>query len=417
MHSYIFKIGICLLLFSAYKSYSQSNNEPSDSTSQQLRISGYLQMQYQIAARPGILSFAGGDFPLNNKDRFTIRRGRFKFDRVDKFTNIVFQLDATQDGVGLRDAFIQLKDPVFNTFTLTAGQFTKPFGYALSYSSGAREFPERPRFYQTLMPGERDIGAMIRISPPQYKFLSYEIGLFNGSGTNARDYDRRKDLSTSLHFQFNNLINNVEIGAGASYYYGFIRQNTNTSFKFKINSTAFGFVPKTDDKNIGSYSERRYTGLDIQLKTDGLLGKSSIKAEYVMGKQPGIIPFDNITGPQASRSFNVQPKTDIYSRNFKGYYIWFVKEIPNTRLHLIASYDVYDPNTFIKGKSIGVTSTNTSSGDVTYQNYGAGLVFLTTRQVKMVLYYDHPVNEKTSLEDYSQELRDDVFTARIQYQF
>lgn len=417
MHPYVRKASLGLLLFGSVKAYSQSNNEPSDYNPHDLKITGYFQMQYQSAAREGILSFAGGDFSHNNKDRFIIRRGRLKFDRVDKYTNVVIQVDATQDGVGLRDGFIQLKDPFFKTFTLTAGQFTKPFGYAPSYSSGAREFPERPRFYQTLMPSERDLGAMITIRPPAYKFIDYEIGVFNGSGTNARDYDHRKDLSTSLNIHFDSLANQTTVAFGASYYHGFVRQNTSTVFNPGNPGGISGFIAQSDDKNIGAYAKRRYKGLHLRVETDGSLGKFSFKTEYVSGKQPGISSSETVTGPQGSRSFNTQPQTDIYNRNFRAGYVWLVKEIPHTQMQVIASYDFYDPNTFVQGRNIGINSSNTSSADVKYQNLGAGMVFYMTKQVKLVLYYDHPVNEKTSLPDYPNELSDDVFTARIQYRF
>jgi len=54
---------------------------------------------------------------------------------------------------------------------------------------------------------------------------------------------------------------------------------------------------------------------------------------------------------------------------------------------------------------------------VKFENFGAGLVYYATKQVKLVVYYDHPVNEKTALPEFAEDLRDDVFTARLQYRF
>ena len=413
---YKFSITTLFVLLSLI-AFSQSNNDPSDYNPHDLKITGYFQFQYQKAASPGISTFAGSDFPENSDNRFLIRRGRFKFDRVDKYTNIVFQIDATQDGVQLRDAFIQLKDPFFNTFTLTAGQFTKPFGYILSYSSSDREFPERPRFYQTTMPSERDLGAMLGIRLPKYKFAKYEIGVFNGSGTNARDYDNRKDISTSLKFNFDSLANVLDLGFGASYYNGHVRQNTSTVFNNGLMDGNRGFIAATDSSFVGQYAKRRYKGVNLQLDYHGNWGTTSIKSEYVTGSQPGIAPSEDVTPARASRSFNEQPETDIYNRKFNGFFVWLVQEIPKTQLQVIASYDIYDANTFVQTNDIATAGNNTTAADVRFENLGAGLVYYATKQVKLVLYYDHPVNEKTTLPEFAEDIRDDVFTVRLQYRF
>ena len=413
-----FKIGLIWVLIQFSNSaFSQSNNDPSDYNPHDLKITGYFQLQYQKAAQPGIASFAGSDFEDNTDNRFLIRRGRFKFDRVDKYTNIVFQIDATQDGVQLRDGFIQLKDPFFNTFTLTGGQFTKPFGHILSYSSSDREFPERPRFYQTTMPSERDLGAMIGIRPAGYKFVNYEFGVFNGAGTNARDYDKRKDISTSLQFSFDSLAGKWDLGFGASYYNGHVRQNTNTVFNRGSIGGNRGFIASTDDSFEGQFARRRYKGVNLQFKYHGGWGTTSIKSEYVTGWQPGIAPSEEITPAKASRSFNEQPETDIYNRRFNGFFVWLVQEIPKTQLQVIANYDVYDANRFVKGSQIGAPLTNTTAADIKFETVGAGLVYYMTKEVKLVLYYDHPVNENTSLPEFADDIRDDVFTARLQYRF
>lgn len=129
-------------------SMGQNNNAPSSYDPHDIAITGYLQTQFQKAQSPGVSSFSGGDFSANSDSRFMIRRGRLKIDRVDKYTSIVFQLDATQDGVQLMDAFLQLKEPKYKAFLLTAGLFNRPFGYSIVYSSGYRDFPERLVFFK-----------------------------------------------------------------------------------------------------------------------------------------------------------------------------------------------------------------------------------------------------------------------------
>jgi len=45
-----------------------------------IRISGYIQPQFQFAQEQGAKSYNGGDFPVNVNNRFMLRRGRIKFD-------------------------------------------------------------------------------------------------------------------------------------------------------------------------------------------------------------------------------------------------------------------------------------------------------------------------------------------------
>jgi hypothetical protein len=74
-----------------------------------VRIGGYMQPQFQLAGGKGIKSYAGGDFPLNVNNRFTLRRGRIRFDyvRFNKTSKasvqFVFQFDGSERGVFIRD--------------------------------------------------------------------------------------------------------------------------------------------------------------------------------------------------------------------------------------------------------------------------------------------------------------------------
>jgi hypothetical protein len=395
---------------------AQSNNTSPGNISPEVRITGYLQFQYQKASAPGISSFSGGDFADNNDSRFIIRRGRLRFDRSDKITNIVLSVDATQDGIILKDGFIQIKDPWSGSFMLTAGQFNRPFGYIVSYSSSLREVPERPRVFQTVLASERDIGAMLTIQLKNIKFLQYDISILNGSGPNARDYDSKKDLCTSLKLNFNtSKIFNA--GFGFSYYNGFVRQKTTTNYINSLVSGKPGFIAQTSAGIEGSYAKREYTGINLQLEHHNVLGKISLKAEYLTGQQPGIAPSASVKAPLASRSFSAQPATDIYTRKFNGYFIWFVKDIPKTPLELVADYDSYDPNTFVHGSDIGVAGSNTTAADIRYKTFGGGIEYYISPQVKFTGYYEHPVNEKTVLSGYTGDISDNVFTLRAQYRF
>ena len=80
-----------------------------------LKISGYVQAQYQIADSAGIKSYAGGDFPAFDDKRFMVRRGRLKATWTNSHSQFVFQVDATEAGtVTLKDAYFKYTDPFNN---------------------------------------------------------------------------------------------------------------------------------------------------------------------------------------------------------------------------------------------------------------------------------------------------------------
>ena len=395
-------------------SFAQSNNMPSTYDVHDLKITGYLQTQFQRAQSEGIQSFSGGDFSENSKDRFMIRRGRLKIDRVDKYSSIVFQLDGTQNGVQLMDAFIQLYQPHTKNFVFTAGLFNRPFGHSVVYSSSYRDFPERARVFQTLMPRERDIGAMLGYNGEnKFKFISAEIALVNGSGYSSRDYDSKKDIIGNLSFKFDSLANGkLHLGFGGSVYSGHVSNNTDSYYTDNGN----GFSRNTSTENVGWYAKREYLGADLQLEYDNTFGKTIFKTEYVGGKQPGVGASANITGPNASQSFAQQPVTDLYHRSFSGYYFWLTQQIAKSKFTALVAYDVYDPNTKVGESEIGIGN-NTTAGDIKFSTLGYGMTYVLNSRIKFTLYNEHVFNDKTSLTDYTADLKDDVFTARLQYRW
>ncbi|HOZ91505.1 MAG TPA: porin, partial [Bacteroidia bacterium] len=132
-----------------------------------IKISGYIQAQFQFADSAGQQSFNGGNFPAGVDKRFTVRRGRLKVQYDGKpiskgwsITQYVLQIDATEKGLALKDAYVKLTDPWVGWLSLTTGMQNRPFGYEIPFSSSTRESPERGRMSQIIFPGERDLGMM-----------------------------------------------------------------------------------------------------------------------------------------------------------------------------------------------------------------------------------------------------------------
>lgn len=132
-----------------------------------IRISGYIQPQYQIADTAGAKSYEGGDFSQFSNNRFMLRRGRIRFDYVrygkqsDPSVQFVFQFDGTERGVFIRDFWGRVFDQKWHLFSATVGMFARPFGFETNLSSADRESPERGRMNQILMKTERDLGMMV----------------------------------------------------------------------------------------------------------------------------------------------------------------------------------------------------------------------------------------------------------------
>ena len=80
-------------------------------------------------------------------------------------------------------------------------------------------------------------------------------------------------------------------------------------------------------------------------------------------------------------------------------------------------YDWYDPNTDVSGMDIGKIGANINEANVKFSTLGFGYIHHMNENVKLLLWYDKVINEKTSIASYNKDLNDDVFTCRMQFRF
>ncbi len=384
-----------------------------------IKISGYLQGQFQVADSTGIKSYAGGDFPAASDKRFSLRRGRLKAMYDNTLTQFVLQIDVTEKGFAIKDVYGKLTDPWLQTFGLTVGVTNRPFGYEIGYSSSMRESPERGRMSQILFPGERDLGAMLTIEPPKtssFNFFKIEAGLFNGTTGSASDFDKRKDFIGHLILRKSLVRETMKLSGGISYYDGGWRLDTARFFS-KVITGDDGvkiFEKDPDPETKGKIMRRNYYGLDFQASYETpVIGMTTIRAEFIGGTHTGLkssndspkeLPVDSKTKLQA----------DAYQRNFIGYYLYFLQNIGPLPLQLIVKYDLFDPNTDVKGNDITAVL---GAGDIAYTTTGLGLAYRFDSNIRFTAYYDMVTNEKTQLSGYTKDLKDNVFTLRMQYKF
>jgi hypothetical protein len=378
---------------------------------QRFKISGYVQMQSQFADSAGIKSFAGGDFPALNDKRFGVRRGRLKFAYNTTLATFVAQFDITEKGFATKDIYLVVRDPWTQTLSLTGGVFNRPFGYEIAFSSSARESPERARFTQSLFPGERDLGWMLTFQMPKtspWNFLKIQGGYFAGNGPNP-ETDKKKDFIGQISISKSSMDEKIKYGIGASYYNGGVFQATTNVY----NMSNGVFVKDANAITIGQFAKRQYFGVDAQFTAETGLGITTLRGEYVTGKQP--------SAAASPVSFQVAPTADLYNRDVKGAYIYFVQGIKGTKHQFVVKYDLFDPNTKVSGDQVGLATAGlkaTTAGDLKYTTTGIGWIYAYDSAIKLMAYYDIVRNETSkNLAGYSKDLRDNVFTLRVQCKF
>jgi phosphate-selective porin len=385
-------------------------------------VTGYIQPQYQVIQSKGAKSFAGGDFGPYSDNRFMLRRGRIRFD-YSHFTKegmprfqFVFQFDGTDRGVFARDFWGRLYDTKYNLFTLSTGIMARPFGYEVNLGSNERESPERGRMTQTLMKVERDIGVMVSFEPrkkssPLY-YLKIDLGVFNGQGLNTvgGDYDGYKDFIGRIMLRPKRIGGNVYLSGGLNGLYGGMASNTNARYALKEVSGVQMFMGDSAQDQHGVKAPRQYAGVDVQLKYKYQWGGATeIRAEYWQGTNTGVA---NSSEPPANL-----PTEPLYVRNFNGAIFYFIQSIVNKKHQIVLKYDWFDPNTKVSGNQLGAAGSNMKAADIKYSTLGIGYNYYMSDNIRWVFYYDHITNEKTQLAGFQNDLKDDVFTCRLQFRF
>lgn len=377
-----------------------------------LSISGYVQLE-------GKYQQASEDFKLN------VRRGRLKASYSNEWGAAVLQLDVTEKGVGLKDAYLMAKIPKFDYIVLQGGVFDRPFGYEIGYSSSKRETMERARITTTLFPNERDLGAKLRFRGKKgtvgYNFY-LDAGVFCGNGIATEDASKYGDTNKDFigHLVYNQKGKNWAVGAGFSYYYGKVKSGsylddagaTQNYIGYKMNSD------KQWEAVEGNTFRRQYFGIDAQVEFTTVIGKTKIFGEFMIGNQPGLA--SSSTSHSSSGYFNGKAQFsgssdatagNIYNRDFMGGYVYLTQSIVNDKNTIVFKYDQYDPNYHVKGTEC------TNVGDIMYQTFSVGYIYSPISCLRLMAQMDFVWNELTSISKYEYNRPDNVVTLRIQYKF
>lgn len=369
-----------------------------------LKITGYIQAQAVLSDSS---SFGSG---ANTYDKnFQLRRGRIKFAyQATPWSQYVMQFDVTEGGFKTKDIYAKFTDPYTKALTLTAGVFNRAFGYEIEYSSSNRESPERSRFTTTLFPNERELGAMLTIQAPKtsrWNFIKMDLALLSGNSI-AAETDKFKDFLGRINFNKSFMDEVLKLSGGASYYWGGNANPTAANYAVGEWAGVKGFYKY--DVALSSRAIREISGIDFQATLASNIGLSTLRGEYVWGREPGT--STSSTGPTAAYT------TDVYNRQVSGFYAYFVQNIGQSRHSIVVKYDIYDPNTKLAGTDINATN-GCSAADVKYNTVGLGYTLRLDDNTKIVVYYDKVMNETTGVKGYTQDRKDNLLTLRLQYKF
>ncbi|TDE14889.1 porin [Dyadobacter psychrotolerans] len=391
-----------------------------------VRMSGYIQPQFQYIKTKGAESYNGGNFPELSNNRFMLRRGRLRVDyahlndRREPTSYFVFQFDGTERGVVIRDFWGRFYENKLKLFSLTTGMFARPFGYEVNLSSANRETPERGRMSQILMKTERDIGVMLTVTDrnkdSKWASVKFDLGVFNGQGmAGPVDYDSHKDVIARLSLKPVKMagLSGGLLSAGVSGYAGGIVSQSEVLYKTVSQKNGFAMIKDSSRSNYGKLAPRNYAGADVQLVFPNRRGETEFRAEYIRGKQtatlassetPGVYPVTNGL------------KDPLYTRNFDGAYFYFLQNLGSEEHQFVAKYDWYDPNKKVSGMEISEAA-GFSKADLEYHTISMGYVYYANTSLKFMFFYDFVRNEKSGLAAFGEDVADDVLTCRVQYNF
>ncbi len=445
----------------------------------EFRIQIYLQPEWQRADTAGAPGVQGGNLPAAANNRFILRRGRFKLawqhEMVNKHGDTIkvgeaaFQFDASEKGFNaLKDFYGRIIDPWTGWFSFQAGITVRPFGFESPASPATYESPEFSRMNQTIMPNECELGETFIIeSPRKFKpvYLRFDAAVVNGegigntgtnqSGVSTGAYQSAKDFVGRLFIgKTFDLGGGTKIGlnASGSVYYGNVLQSTNNVFEVVKNAETgldtFKNVGVASGKGATNF-HREYYGAHLQVNFDYKMGANAsattaIRGEFITGQQPGqagsstapigtgtSLPTttttvtDTFVTPGGSKVLvpisTTSNGVDLYVRKFQGYMITFTQgfhfKAGNQMMHadLTFKMDNYDPNTQISGTHI-TKGAAFSTTDLAYNTYSGGFTFTPVPYFKLMLWYDHVVNESSGISGWSSDYKkDNVFTLRTQF--
>ena len=316
----------------AFGSVSAQEKEAKLKVLSDIKFSGYIMSQYQYSDKES----NKGEKDINS---FNIRMVRMALEgRVAKDFYWKAQLQVNGNTSNLTvaprmvDAFAEWQK--YDAFKVKAGQFKRPFTFEnpmhpitqgfMSYSQNVLKlagFSDRNGEHSS---NGRDIGVQLQgdllKANDGHHYLHYQVGVFNGQGTNMKDVDQRKDVIGGIWVA---PIKGLRIGA-FGWTGSYARKGTWTEVDASGNAVAKSGV-RSLEKNRYAFSAE-YAAHDW-----------TVRSEYIHSQGYGF-KTSNASGKETDCTIN-------YAAGDKadGFYALMIAPVISKKLYAKARYDLYRP--------------------------------------------------------------------------
>ena len=316
----------------AFGSVSAQEKEAKLKVLSDIKFSGYIMSQYQYSDKES----NKGEKDINS---FNIRMVRMALEgRVAKDFYWKAQLQVNGNTSNLTvaprmvDAFAEWQK--YDAFKVKAGQFKRPFTFEnpmhpitqgfMGYSQNVTKlagFSDRNGEHSS---NGRDIGVQLQgdllKANDGHHYLHYQVGVFNGQGTNMKDVDQRKDIIGGVWVA---PIKGLRIGA-FGWTGSYARKGTWTEVDAAGNAVAKSGV-RSLEKNRYAFSAE-YAAHDW-----------TVRSEYIHSQGYGF-KTSNASGKETDCTIN-------YAAGDKadGFYALMIAPVISKKLYAKARYDLYRP--------------------------------------------------------------------------
>jgi hypothetical protein len=384
-----------------------------------LRLSGYLQLQYEHHDLSRDELQQGGR-PLN-EDRFLLRRGRLRVDRRWRYAALALEIDAsTTRGpfLSVRRAEVTARwpgetDDAPPRAALTLGVSEIPFGHELPYGNNQRIFAERTTASLAFFRGEPDVGARLwgALGP-----FHYAVAVMNGEPIDDRpgapgvDRTKAKDVAGRVGVE-GTIAERVTLRGGVSFLAGTGLHAGEQASKNHVIWSDLNENGALDTGELLPVPGRAATpsltfprwalNADLQVSVRSPFGWSRLSAELTLAQNLDRALF--VADPVAQGS-------DVREL---GWYVAFVQDVtPYGVVGFRADY--YDPNS---------DALDARRGDVVPRDASILTISPLVGAVlpghgRLIVQYDHILDSLgRDATGVPTDLRNDVLTARVQGEF
>ena len=361
-----------------------------------VKLSGYGMIQYQYSGQKNAES-----------NSFNIRMGRIALEGriADDFywkTQIQFNGNTSNLGSSPRMVDLFAEWQKYDYFKVKVGQFKNPFTFEnpmhpidqgfMGYSQNVSKlagFSDRAGEHAS---NGRDIGLQLQgdflKNANGRNLLHYQIGVFNGQGTNTKDVDNQKNVIGGVWLM---PISGMRIGAFG--WTGSYARKGNWTETIRVPAgTNFVEDREISHSGVRKLNQNRYA-FSFEYKKDGW----TVRSEYIHSTGKAFAKSITNFNDANAKDCSINEKIGDKAQGVYGLVIAPLAQLPkNSRIDVKARYDMYQPN----GKN-----------NMQKTQYEAGLNFHIGKRITILTEYAL-VNDKT-LTKHNYSMADAEFCFRF----